>query len=270
MLRVVSMLCLVLVVSLVGCSSSALSPGSGLPPDRVEITKGDICGGEVIWKDGTDLTQVASTGLCRSTVNIHGTSPEAGFTKSYYVQIHNTPLTAVKFNSEVDPLSLTDFAPLKKPLYGNSIDNIVSIQPSYLKPKSYDSENDYLILEGFLSTAPITFAVEYYSTEAKTYSLHYAEPRAEVLEEGFSLPPPECVNWIDMPGNVTVPAFVTKASPVTMTVPPDVIQGATKFEFWIIVREVTPTEGVMVIDGVLKGVSQKAQYVQQWLVTLTE
>ena len=257
-------LCLVIAFTLTGCS------GSGLPPDRVEITKGEVCGGEVIWKDGIDLTQVASTGLCKSTVNVQGNSSEAGFTKSYYVQIHNTPLTAVKFDSEVDLLTLTDFAPLKKPLYQNSIDNVVSIQPSYLKPKSYDAEHDYLILEGFLSTAPITFAVEYYSTEAKTYSLHYAEPRAEVLEAGFSLPPPECVNWIDMPGNVTVPAFATKAAPVTMTVPPDVIQGATKFEFWIMVREVTPTEGVMVIDGVLKGVSQKAQYVQQWLVTLTE
>ncbi len=258
-LLIIGLLCLVMV----SCSA-----GTGLPADRVEITKGEVCGGIVEWESGTDLGQVASTGLCRPSVSLHATKSSEGFTKSYYVQIHNTPLTATRYDSEQNPATLTDFAILKKPLYEDSIDSVVAITPNYLKALSYDPADKRLILGGFTSADPIPFSVEYYHAEDKTYNLSYWVPRADALTPGYSLPPLECTDWVTMPESITVPAFVTKAAPITVTVPPGVIVEPMRFEFWIVVREAEATEGVMLVEGVLKGITQKTQYMQQWLVSL--
>ncbi|MBV6343434.1 hypothetical protein, partial [Candidatus Magnetobacterium casense] len=208
------------------------------------------------------------TGLCRPQVYLSVTNSALGFTKSYYVQIHSTPLTAVRYDSEQDPATLTDFAILKKPLYKDSIDNVVAISPDYLKPLNYNPTTGNLTIGGFISAAPLAFNVEYYHAEDKTYNLSYWVPREDALEPGFSAPPPECADWVEMPESVIVPAFVTKAVPIKVTVPPNVILEPTRFEFWVVVREAEATEGVMMVEGTLKGVTQKTQYIQQWLVSL--
>jgi hypothetical protein len=262
-------LALVVAFTFSGCSSG----------DGIEITKRQVCGGEVIWQEGTNLDSVANTGLCRAEVYLHATSSEIGFTKSYYVQVHNAPLTAMLFDSAVDPTTLTDFAPLKRPLFKDSLNSVVRAINTYkegsgaiitdvLSPVVYDSKDRTLTLSGFTSAQSSTISVEYFHSESATYNLSYMVPRQDTLEEGYSLPPPDCATWVTVPASVTVPAFSTKTAPVTFTLPPDVITSPTKFEFWIVVREAEATEGVMMVGGVLKGVSQKTQFIQQWLVSL--
>lgn len=266
-LAIAVVLCLVIAFAFTGCSG-----------DGVEITKRQVCGGTVEWKADTNLDAVASTGLCRPEVYLEATRSDLGFTKSYYVQVHNAPLTAMLFDSAIDPATLTDFAPLKKPLFKNSLNSVVKATNYYkegdraivqeLIPKTYNKANKYLILEGFTTTGNSTISVEYFHSESATYNLGYMAPREEALEPGFGLPPLDCVNWVTMSASVTVPAFETKTAPVTFTLPPNVILEPTRFEFWIVVREAEATEGVMMVEGILKGVTQKTQYIQQWLVSL--
>jgi len=263
-----AVLALVIAFTFSGCSSG----------DGIEITKRQVCGGEVIWQEGTNLDSVANTGLCRAEVYLHATSSEIGFTKSYYVQVHNAPLTAMLFDSAVDPATLTDFAPLKKPLFGGSLNSVVKATNTYkeggetitnaLSPVVYNTNDRTLTLSGFTSAQSSTISVEYFHSESATYNLSYMVPRQDALEEGYGLPPPDCVTWVTVPASVTVPAFTTRTAPVIFTLPPDVITSPTKFEFWIVVREAEATEGVMMVEGVLKGVSQRTQFIQQWLVSL--
>jgi hypothetical protein len=261
-------LALVIAFTFIGCSSG----------DGIEITKRQVCGGEVIWQEGTNLDAVANTGLCRAEVYLHATSSASGFTKGYYVQVHNAPLTAMLFDSAVDPATLTDFVPLKKPLFEDSLNSVVKATNTYkeggetitnaLSPVVYNSKDRTLTLSGFTSSQSSTISVEYFHSESATYNLSYMVPRQDALEEGYGLPLPDCATWVTVPASVTVPAFSTKTAPVTFTLPPDVITSPTKFEFWIVVREAEATEGVMMVEGVLKGVSQKTQFIQQWLVSL--
>lgn len=268
-LVIAMVLCLVIAFTFTGCSG-----------DGVEITKRQVCGGEVKWREGTDLDAVASTGLCRAQVYLQATSPEFGFTKSYYVKVHNAPLTAMLFDSAVDPSTLTDFAPLKKPLFRNSINSVVSATSYYkdgtqtvtqaLTLLEYHKKDKTLMLGNFTFAGNSTISIQYFHSEPATYNLSYMVPREEALEPGFGLPPLDCVNWVTVPASVTVPAFTTKTAPITFTLPPNVITEPTKFEFWIVVREAEATEGVMMVEGTLKGVSQKTQFIQQWLVSLEE
>ncbi len=70
------------------------------------------------------------TGIYNPTPVVTVTNADKGFTADFYVRIHFAPYIVEQFNSEVDPVTLTDFAPLSKPLYKNRLNERVQAKVS--------------------------------------------------------------------------------------------------------------------------------------------
>ena len=237
MLSLVAVLCLLMA----SCAASSGSKPAPIPDSRLE-------------------EDVLETGIYYPTVEVNVTGAELGFTANFYVEIHYAPYIKEAFYSDVDPVTMTDFAPLSKGLYKNSLDYVISARTDdyELIPTSYSAFNRQLILSGFKDTSKVKFVVEYYHSLPATFNLSYRIPYD--LTTGYSAPPIECANWVRIPDTVLVKPFETKAVPIALVVPEGAIQYPVKFEFWIVVGEQL-TSGS-------SAVAIQANYVQQWLVTL--
>lgn len=205
---------------------------------------------------------IKDSGIYEPVVTVTVSGYQAGFTASYYVEIHNAAYSTEKFYSQVNPATMTDFAPLSKKLYDNSISSIIRIEDekSNLYPISYDIKTKYLTIGNFTSVEQSTFSVAYYYENPTKYNLSYQIPYD--LTEGYSAPPEQCKDWIRMPKNITISPFMTVAVPISLQIPKNTALESNKFEFWIIIRE-EPA------NSTSSPVTIERQYVQKWLIELT-
>lgn len=236
-------LCILIVAS--GCSSITGSKPAGpaLPESRLE-------------------EDVLETGIYYPTVNISVVHAELGFSADFYIEIHYALYKSEMFSSDIDSIALTDFAPLSKPLYHDSIHNVISAyvvneNVSYaLQPVSY--ANKKLTLGGFQNPDRVQFVVEYFHSSPAEFTLEYTIPYD--ISSGYSLPPSNCNEWLHYPKKVTIDPFMTVAVPISLKIPKGAITQDTKFEFWVIAGEK--------IDTSTSGITQQKKYSQNWLVDL--